>query len=170
MLKSPAAVGQARVLFTLDSRVGAETAAVCGEWDGWSPNPMRRDPEGGFNLSVDLELGRSYRFRYLLDGGRWENDWAADSYVPNGFGEEDSVVDLTTVNQVPPPQTVPEATTGEASNGGGQATRKKDASAAADSSRARRNKGLLVVESGLRRGKKKTSSKHGSTSKSSKNK
>lgn len=169
MLKSPAAVGQARVLFTLDSRVGAETAAVCGEWDGWSPNPMRRDPEGGFNLSVDLELGRSYRFRYLLDGGRWENDWAADSYVPNGFGEEDSVVDLTTVNQAPPSQTVPEVTTGKASNGGRQATR-KDASAAADSSRARRNKGLLVVESGLRRGKKKTSSKHGSTSKSSKNK
>jgi hypothetical protein len=28
----------------------------------------------------------------LLDGERWENDWAADGYAPNNFGTEDSVV------------------------------------------------------------------------------
>ena len=22
------------------------------------------------------------QFRYLLDGSRWENDWAADKYIP----------------------------------------------------------------------------------------
>jgi len=33
-------------------------------------------------------------FRYLVDGERWENDWAADAYVPNPFGGEDSVVEV----------------------------------------------------------------------------
>ena len=39
-----------------------------------------------------LEAGRQYRFRYWLDNERWENDWAADAYLPNPFGSEDSVV------------------------------------------------------------------------------
>lgn len=56
---------------------------------------MDRDRDGSFSLVVRLETGRSYRFRYLLDDQRWENDWAADAYVPNAFGEDDSVVDLT---------------------------------------------------------------------------
>ncbi len=34
------------------------------------------------------------RFRYLLDGERWENDWAADGYVPNPFGSEDSLLEV----------------------------------------------------------------------------
>ena len=50
---------------------------------------MRRDAEGGFSVIVDLEAGRAYRFRYLLDGQRWENDWAADAYLPNSFGGDD---------------------------------------------------------------------------------
>jgi hypothetical protein len=39
-----------------------------------------------------LEAGQQYRFRYLVDGERWENDWAADAYLPNAYGGEDSVV------------------------------------------------------------------------------
>jgi hypothetical protein len=38
--------------------------------------------------------GRRYRFRYLLDGERWANDGAADDYVANDFGVDDSVIDL----------------------------------------------------------------------------
>jgi hypothetical protein len=37
-------------------------------------------------------MGRAYRFRYLLDGVRWENDWHADDYVLNVHGSHDSVV------------------------------------------------------------------------------
>jgi len=42
--------------------------------------------------TVALEPGRSYRYRYLLDGQRWENDRQADRYVPNALGSIDSVV------------------------------------------------------------------------------
>jgi 1,4-alpha-glucan branching enzyme len=105
MIKSRGAKGSASVTFTLDPGVGAQTAAVCGEWNDWSADAdvMRRDAEGGFSVTVDLEAGRAYRFRYLLDGQRWDNDWAADAYLPNVFGGDDSVVDLTALAEAVPP-------------------------------------------------------------------
>ena len=49
MIKSRAAKGKARVTFTVDARAGAQTAAVCGEWNDWSADAgvMHRDAEGG---------------------------------------------------------------------------------------------------------------------------
>jgi hypothetical protein len=104
MIKSRGANGRSSVTFVLDPRVEATRAAVCGEWDDWSTNAqvMERAAEGGFRLTVELPAGRAYRFRYLLDGERWENDWAADAYVPNGFGGEDSLVDLTALAEEVP--------------------------------------------------------------------
>ena len=105
MIKSRGAKGKARVTFTVDPQVGARTAAVCGEWNDWSAGAdvMHRDAEGGFSLTVGLDAGRAYRFRYLLDGQRWDNDWAADAYQPNDFGGDDSVVDLTALAEAVPP-------------------------------------------------------------------
>jgi hypothetical protein len=53
-------------------------------------------------VTVGLDAGRAYRFRYLLDGQRWDNDWAADAYQPNDFGGDDSVVDLTALAEAVP--------------------------------------------------------------------
>jgi 1,4-alpha-glucan branching enzyme len=105
MIKTRKGKGTASVTFTLDPGVGAQTAAVCGEWNDWSPGAdvMHRDAEGGFSLTVALDAGRAYRFRYLLDDQRWENDWAADAYLPNSFGGDDSIVDLTALVQAAPP-------------------------------------------------------------------
>lgn len=82
-----------RVTFELPSTVDAQSAAVCGEFSEWDPakNPMKRKKDGRFALTISLKPGRSYRYRYLLDGERWENDWAADDYVPNEYGTQDSV-------------------------------------------------------------------------------
>jgi len=105
VIKSRAAKGKAKVTFTVDPGVGAQAAAVCGEWNGWSADAgvMQRDAGGGFSVTVGLDAGRAYRFRYLLDGQRWDNDWAADAYVRNEFGGEDSVVDLTALAEAVPP-------------------------------------------------------------------
>ena len=104
MIKSRGAKGKAKVTFTVDPRVGAQAAAVCGEWNDWSTDAdvMRRDADGGFSVTVVLDAGRTYRFRYLLDGQRWDNDWAADAYVGNKFGGDDSVVDLTALAEAVP--------------------------------------------------------------------
>lgn len=82
------------VLFTLPADVQASSVALCGEFNGWSADGIRlaRDADGGWRARVALEPGRSYRYRYLLDGERWENAWAADRYEPNPFGSTDSVV------------------------------------------------------------------------------
>ena len=107
MIKSRGARGRVSVTFTIDPGVGAQSAAVCGEWNDWSADAdvMRRDAEGGFSTTVNLKAGRAYRFRYLLDGERWDNDWAADAYLPNGFGGDDSVVDLTALAEAVPSAT-----------------------------------------------------------------
>ena len=88
--------GTCKVTFDLPAEVGASEAHVCGEFNAWSATatPMTRHKDGSFRVAVVLDPGRSYRFRYVLDGARWENDWAADAYVPNDYGGEDSVVML----------------------------------------------------------------------------
>jgi len=55
---------------------------------------MTRRTNGDFSVSLDLEKGRSYRFRYLIDGWKFENDWQADRYESNPYGGEDSVVEV----------------------------------------------------------------------------
>ena len=93
LTKRRAGEGRVRVGFSLPPDVGAQRAALCGEFTEWAPGKaMKRTKDGRWQVSVALETGRTYRFRYLLDGERWENDWAADDYVPNPFGGEDSVV------------------------------------------------------------------------------
>jgi len=84
------------VLFRLPAAVNAEEAYLCGDFNDWSTtaDAMNRLPDGSFELVRRLPLGRRWRFRYLLDSDRWENDWAADGYAPNALGDEDSVVDL----------------------------------------------------------------------------
>jgi hypothetical protein len=83
-----------QVTFALPGEVGADTVALCGEFDQWSADgiPLDRGSDGAWRTTVALEPGRSYRFRYLLDGERWENAWDADEYLPNGFGGTDSVI------------------------------------------------------------------------------
>lgn len=83
-----------RVTFEVPREVHAETAYLCGEFNEWdeTAHPMKRRKDGRLSLTISLKPGQEYHFRYLLDGGRWENDWGADAYVPNVFGSEDSVV------------------------------------------------------------------------------
>ena len=85
-----------RVTFDLPPDVGAAKVALCGEFNEWNPSahPMKPRKDGRFSTTVSLPAGKTYRFRYLLDGKRWENDWSADGYVPNEFGTDDSLIDL----------------------------------------------------------------------------
>ena len=93
--KSPAVC---RVTLTLPKEAAPSARSVCvvGEFNGWSPEAtaLKRGTNGDFSVSLDLEPGRSYRFRYLIDGCRYENDWQADRYEANPYGGEDSVVEV----------------------------------------------------------------------------
>jgi len=83
-----------RVTFSLPAEVEAESVSLCGEFNNWDAekHPLKRRKDGSFSTTVSLNAGAEYRFRYRVNGERWENDWEADKYLPNEFGSEDSVV------------------------------------------------------------------------------
>ena len=64
------------------------------------PTPMSRQrANANWKAIVDLEIGRRHRFRYLVDGKEWLDDWHADDFVENLYGADDSVIDLTEVGE-----------------------------------------------------------------------
>ena len=82
------------VTFSLPSEVGAGDVALCADFNNWTAGsiPLSRGGDGAWQVTVPLEPGNTYHFRYLLDGERWENAWQADRYEPNPFGSDNSVV------------------------------------------------------------------------------
>ena len=61
------------------------------EWDVVA-TPMVRTKGDAFRATLDLEPGCKYKFLYLVNGEHWFNEWHADSYTPNGHGNDDCVV------------------------------------------------------------------------------
>ena len=84
------------VTFTLpkEAVLNARKVTLVGDFNNWSKNatPMKKLKTGDFRLKVKLARKRHYKFRYLVDSKKWENDWNADNYVTNSFGDDDSVV------------------------------------------------------------------------------
>jgi len=74
----------------------AQLVTIVGDFNNWNltENKMKKLKNGDFTLTLDLPCSREFRFRYLIDANKWENDWFADKYIPNEFGTEDSVVCL----------------------------------------------------------------------------
>jgi hypothetical protein len=72
----------------------ARQITIAGDFNNWETEktPLSRSKDGDFFVTIDLKAKREYRFRYLIDGERWENDWRADKYIPNDFGSDDSVL------------------------------------------------------------------------------
>ena len=72
-----------RVTFDLPPDVNAKKASLCGEFNNWDPkaNPMVKRKDGSWSVTISLKTNKDYRFKYLLDNGRWENDWNADGYL-----------------------------------------------------------------------------------------
>ncbi len=90
--------GQVRVTFRLPDTTRADRISVVGEFNDWdsTATPMRlRSSDAEWRATVVLKAGQRYRFRYLLDGKEWLNDWYADDYEESPYGANDSVVDLS---------------------------------------------------------------------------
>jgi 1,4-alpha-glucan branching enzyme len=83
-----------RVTFDLVPQGIVSRVTLCGEFNDWDPaaHPMRERKDGRFSTTVSLQSGRIYRFKYLVEAKYWENDSAADAYIQNAFGTEDSIV------------------------------------------------------------------------------
>jgi len=86
-----------KVTFRIPEDLGhsARSAYVVGEFNHWDffSNPMKKLKKGAFTTTLNLEKGRAYQFRYLLDKNTWENESDADDSVPTPYGDgENSVI------------------------------------------------------------------------------
>jgi hypothetical protein len=93
--KAAPAAKTSKVTFTLPKEAveNAETVAVLGDFNNWqSGESLKKQKDGSFKASIELEKGRTYEYRFLIDGTKWENDWNAEAYKPTAFGAYNSVV------------------------------------------------------------------------------
>lgn len=85
-----------KVTFKLPRQAGPDAAcvAIAGEFNNWNTKThlMKRQMNGDYTITLELEAGREYQYRYLIDNSRWENDYHADRYVKSPFGDCDNSV------------------------------------------------------------------------------
>jgi CheY-like chemotaxis protein len=85
-----------RITFSLPKVAAPEAKSVCivGDFNNWNThvNPMKKLKDGDYSIKLDLEPGREYQFRYLIDELKWENDRNADKYVRSVYGDCDNSV------------------------------------------------------------------------------
>jgi 1,4-alpha-glucan branching enzyme len=73
---------------------GVSHLYLVGDFNDWSivSQPLTRGSEGAWVITLPLDGGRAYQFRYFDNNGHWHNDWQADAYVSNQFGGDNSLV------------------------------------------------------------------------------
>ncbi len=74
---------QTQVTFTVRD---AETVALAGEWNAWTPTPMARIDSRHWRATVPLGPG-AYRFALVVDGDRWIVPEGVPA-LPDDFGGE----------------------------------------------------------------------------------
>lgn len=94
--KQTLADGKVAVTFELPASLWADTIHVVGDFNGWDNGslPLKQRHDGCWEITIVLDAGRDYQFRYLLNGTDWQNDYQADRYAPNPYSSENSVVRL----------------------------------------------------------------------------
>ena len=89
-----------RVTFRHTPTTDTEKIRLLGEFNQWgseSIDLLKKRKDGSFSVTISIDVGQDYRFRYLLDDDVWENDTQADNYVQNVFGTQDAIVSLVEV-------------------------------------------------------------------------
>jgi CheY-like chemotaxis protein len=85
-----------RKTFRLPKVAATDAKSVCivGDFNNWNThaNPMKKLKDGDYSIELDLERGREYQFRYLINQLEWENDRSADKYVRSDYGDCDNSV------------------------------------------------------------------------------
>jgi 1,4-alpha-glucan branching enzyme len=85
-----------KVTFTVPKELAnsAKTIFLVGDFNGWNSqkNPLKKASRGYFSTTIDLDKGKEYQFRYLIDEKDWINDPRADRYVYNDFANCDNSV------------------------------------------------------------------------------
>ena len=93
-----------KVTFVLPAEIVADAShgLLLGEFNNWDKDngfSLKKSKDGSMKTTVQLEAGKSYEYRYLLDGGRWVNDDSASHYTHvYQFGVANCVVSVPDEN------------------------------------------------------------------------
>lgn len=73
------------VLFKLPAEAlnGARNVYVLGDFNNWKSTDgyeLKIQADGSANVTVTLEAGKSYKYRFLVNGEKWVNDYHAERY------------------------------------------------------------------------------------------
>lgn len=69
------------------------SVAIAGDFNEWEAVPLKLNKKNKlFSKKIRLPKGATFQFRYLINDEIWENDAAADDYVRNSFGSDNSLI------------------------------------------------------------------------------
>lgn len=75
----------------------ARSVYLAGDFNNWQPNEIKlKQRNGEWYIELPLKPGR-YQYNFLINGKEWVPDPNADFYVDDGFGQKNSVIDLTEI-------------------------------------------------------------------------
>lgn len=82
-----------KVTFTVPKNLAKKSIAIAGDFNNWDTSKNKfEEKKDVWQIQLRLKPNTSYTFKYFIDGEHWENDEAADEYVANKFGTEDSLI------------------------------------------------------------------------------
>lgn len=84
----------AQVTFALPNSLWADAIYLVGDFNNWNrqSHPLQRDNRGEWRLTIELEPGRVYQYRYLCQDGTWLSDCQTEASMPNPLGGYNSAV------------------------------------------------------------------------------
>ena len=93
---------------------GASEVKLLGDFNNWNPENaprLERQADGTYKAAAELEAGKTYHYRFLLDNGNWVNDYSAQhyEYVP-GFYIDNCVISVPEESEVKATETATSAT------------------------------------------------------------
>ncbi len=140
-----------KIAFTLPTEGVAEATEglLLGDFNEWNIEEgivMKKQKDGSLKTTIELEAGKSYQYRYLLNDGRWANDHNAQGYVPaHGYHVDNCVItvseDIVPIKKVKTEKSLtPKVTTKEKVSKTAKAKDSKPVAAKAKSPKAKTSK------------------------------
>lgn len=85
---------QVKVTFSIPNEPDQPKVSVVGDFNNWDPaaSPLVKRPNNTRSVSVTVDPGQHYRFRYYDADGNWFNDDSADAYEPNEHGSHNCLL------------------------------------------------------------------------------
>jgi 1,4-alpha-glucan branching enzyme len=86
--------GKVKVTFVLPYSEGQSPVAVVGDFNEWNQasNRLTKRNNGTCSVSVVVDPGQRYRFRYYSEDGNWFNDEGADAYEASEHNSENGIL------------------------------------------------------------------------------